>query len=429
MGYLSSDDEHVFEPHQIFKLCAVILFGNILYYYLQNGPWEALKLSADLYVFLSAAKTIWDGQSYLLYDTDYYYDIAHAVGPYNNPPFLAIVLSPLTLLPFKMVSIIWIGLNFLILCTSVTIIWYESKLRNIWVFITLFAVCGFFGPLIGDTHWANVNSIVWLTLLLAWWFFKHNRFFLCGVALAVGVIIKLIPVMLIGYFLFRRQYRVCLAACVTLAVLLTFSIIVLGGFAEHLAWFDMMGHYNSGAGKGGTPMDQSIGGFFKHLASQGFIGDALVHPLAYLINFSILILTFLMCRFKPVEPDDRTFDLEYGLVASLPLLVTSMIVIAPHFTILLTTYLLLLYYLIVRKKEIPFLIYPILGLSYALVSIGAFGGPAFSHGLMILFQSPKLYGALLLWGICIYLLYQERFGKSAPFATNRSPVFAKESTE
>ena len=81
-----------------------------------------------------------------------------------------------------------------------------------------------------------------------------------------------------------------------------------------------------------------------------------------------------------------------------------------------------------QRKIAPPGIFIILGLSYALVSFGAFGGPVFSQGIMILFQSPKLYGALLLWGIGMYLLYQERFGKSVLVADNK-PVFAKESTE
>lgn len=121
-------------------------------------------------------------------------------------------------------------------------------------------------------------------------------------------------------------------------------------------------------GKGGTPMDQSVVSSFKHMDNQGFIGERIVHLFGYMANFSILVATFLMCRFQPIGPDDRTFDLEYGLVASLPLLSSTMIVTTTHFTILLTTYLLLPYYLIVGKKEISFVIYPNLGLSSTLVS-------------------------------------------------------------
>lgn len=409
----------------IMKVCLAILGGNVLYYYFQNAIWEALKLSADLTVYYAAGQAVWNGTPEQLYKFEYYYDIAKARGPYNYPPFFAVLFSPLTIFPYKTIVYFWLLMNNLILLFGCVIVWYETKHLNLLVLTIFLLICCFFGPLIANTHWANINAVIWISSLLGWWLYKQKKPYLCAFFLAFGTIIKLAPIMLIGYFLIKREYRIFFASILMLVLMVGLSSIFIGGLEQYIVFFKVQTVLlGAGLGKGGTPMDQSVVGFFKHLASQGFVGTNMVHPLGYFVNFSILVATFLMCRFRPIEPSDRTFDLEYGLVASLPLLSSTMIVTTTHFTILLTTYLLLLYYLVVSKKEIPFLLYIALGISYALVSFGAFGGQAFSHGIMILFQSPKLYGTLMLWGICMYLLYQERFGQPVPIASS-SPALAR----
>jgi|GEM_PF-5510231 len=58
-----------------------------------------------------------------------------------------------------------------------------------------------------------------------------------------------------------------------------------------------------------------------------------------------------------------------------------------------------------------------LGVSYALTSFGAFGGPAFSSGILVLFQSSKIYGSLILWAILMILLYRMRIDEKAGATT------------
>lgn len=400
------------------RLCLCILGGNIFYYYLQNAVWESFKLSADLFVYYSAAKSIWTGHQELLYDSEYYRNVLGAVGPYQYPPFFAVLMAPFSVIPFKIVSIGWLGLNHLFMFGCVFMIWYETHSRNIWILLCLLLLCCFYGPLIANTHWANVNALVWFCMVAGWWTFKHDRPYWCGFMLALGTIVKLFPALLIGYFIYRRAWRVVIGAGAALAGMTLFTMIALGGYEAHVLWYTVrVAELSVGGGIGGSPIDQSLTSFFRKLASQGFIDPILARPLFWVSAILISAASYIMCRSKPLTSPDKIYDMEYGLVALLPVLASPAFVSFYHYTTLMATYMILTCYLINHPDRISPFIYTGLGISYALTSFGAFGGPAFSSGIMILFQSPKLYGALILWTIIMHLLYrmraEEKTGTSA----------------
>ena len=405
----------------VVKLCLCILGGNIFYYYLQNAVWESFKLSADFFVYYSAAKAIWSGHQELLYDSDHFRSVLGAVGPYQYPPFFAVLMAPFSVIPFNILSIAWLALNHFFMFGCVFMVWYETNSRNIWIFLGLLLLCCFYGPVIANTHWANVNAMVWFFMVAGWWVFKHDRPYWCGFMLALGTIVKLFPVLLIGYFVYRRAWRVVIGAGAALTGMTLFAMIALGGYEAHILWFTLrVAELNTGMGVGGTPIDQSITSFFKKLAGQGFIDPLLVRPLFWGSAIVISAASYLTCRSKPLTSPNSIYDLEYALVALLPVLVSPAFVSFYHFATLMTTYMILTHYLINRPDRLSPFIYIGLGISYGLTSFGAFGGPAFSSGIMILFQSPKLYGTLILWVIIMHLLFKIRADEKTSAAAVRT---------
>jgi len=391
-------------------LCLCIIGGNIFYYYLQNAIWEAIKLSADLNVYYSAASAVWSGRFDQLYNADYYYIESKVVGPYNYLPFLSIILSPFTTLPFTLWKFVWLGLNQIILIAAVSLVWRNIPNRSIWFFLGLMLICMFYGPHIANTHWANVNAIIWFCMISGWWLYKKNRPILCGAILALGAIIKLSPILIIGYFLYRRAYKVVLAAGGISILFLLFSMLILGGYDYHILWYQEQAlALNAGLGKGTAPFNQSFFGFYNRLSDQHFIDASLVRTYTTVSSLVMLVGTFAICQFKKLTSDDRSFDLEYALVACLPILLSS-IAITPHYTIVLTSLMILVLFIVKSNIYHPIL-FGCLACSFGLMSFGAFGGASFSSGILILMQSPKLYGLLILWGVIWYLLYHIRYSE------------------
>jgi hypothetical protein len=216
---------------------------------------------------------------------------------------------------------------------------------------------------------------------------------------------------------------VVLSANGALGVFLLFPILFVDITDIYTAWYSerMVEMIEVGLGKAGTPFDQSIFGFFQKLAGQGILNVSLIQPLSIFIIIALIAASFAVCSTQKLRPDDATFDLEYAVISLLPLLGNT-IVITPVYTMAMTSYMLLIYYLIRTHVEALWL-YIALGVSYTLVSFGAFGGSAFSSGIMVFFQSPKLYGILLLWGILVYLLYSIRSG--GKIQPSPDPSFSK----
>ncbi len=192
--------------------------------------------------------------------------------------------------------------------------------------------------------------------------------------------------------------------------MILFSIIMLQGIDTYIFWFEnLVPHLDNFGGKGYSPLNQSITAFWGRLASQGYFNLDVYPTLGALSGLLIVILSFGICSFTPLSSDDTSFDLEFSLITILVVIFPSFVLTA-QYTMILGSYLLLFLY--IMDRPISLSLYICMGLSYTLVSFGAFGGQSFASGILILFQSPKLFGILILWAIHFYFLYQHRFSKT-----------------
>lgn len=230
--------------------------------------------------------------------------------------------------------------------------------------------------------------------------------------LALGIVLKLSPVVLVAYFLYRRAYRVVIATGVCIVVVLLLSMLLMNGYAPYLSWYyDMLPDLNAGGGTRDSSRNQGFMAFYMRLSNEGFLATATAALLTNLSRLAVVAVTFVVCCFHRLRPTDKSFDLEYGCVCCLTTLVSNFSS-SYHFTQIMAVFMIVIVSLS-RNTVIHLFCLGVLGISYALISFGAFGGESFSHGIMILFQSPKLYGNLLLWGLIVWQLYQMRFVKTA----------------
>ncbi len=130
-----------------------------------------------------------------------------------TPPS-ALTILPLSFFPALIAKRIWIVLNAGMLAISVELLYRSTRLRRrtVWA-VCLLAII----PLRNSFLFGQMHLLVLMLLVMAWCAFQRRRDGLCGVCIALAASIKVYPVLMAGYFLFRRRWS---AAFTTIAVVI-----------------------------------------------------------------------------------------------------------------------------------------------------------------------------------------------------------------
>jgi hypothetical protein len=150
---------------------------------------------------------------------------------YTYPPLLAELLRPLALLPLHAAGAIWLGLMHLCVIAAIVITY---RLIGAWISpstgAVLLAATLFFFPLYQALYFIQVIPLLTLLLALAAADYGRGREARSGMALGVGAVLRISPVLQAPAFLVeRRQLRrpVGLAALVGTATVLLAALILL----------------------------------------------------------------------------------------------------------------------------------------------------------------------------------------------------------
>ena len=185
--------------------------------------------------------------------------LVHPPLPYTYPPLFAILLSPLTFLSFRVVSRIWLLANaalwlglVLLLANEVRVFLgarlastapadhrSSNPLARVWqrwrddpaplVALAATALLGLaFAPAVQTLALGQIDLLVLAPLALVPWLTRHGHERWIGVAIGLAAMLKLTPVLLIGYLLLRRRWQATLGALVTLAILAAVSAALVG---------------------------------------------------------------------------------------------------------------------------------------------------------------------------------------------------------
>jgi hypothetical protein len=148
-------------------------------------------------------------------------EIAADLGVHNYLPFFTIFVLPWGLLPLRVASVAFVVLSLVLFAMTVAL---AERLLNerarpgpraamlaaLVLVIPYVHSCAVLG---------NMGLLILFLIVTAWFLVEHGREWEAGLALGLAALIKLLPALLIVFFLLKRRWRVAGTAAATMLVL------------------------------------------------------------------------------------------------------------------------------------------------------------------------------------------------------------------
>ncbi len=180
--------------------------------------------------------------------------------PFVYPLFLAMLLIPLSILPYWLTNFLWFGISLSALLFSVYfILRMATRHKGLTQYIVplIFLFILFFGIVQNNLLNGQVNFLVLFFCVLFLKYFQEDKNILSAFFLAAGVSIKIVPVIFLVFLIFRRRYGTIILTLLFTAALLLLPVIFLGReiyevYAEYIREFladgilRVAGRYHSG---------------------------------------------------------------------------------------------------------------------------------------------------------------------------------------
>ncbi len=316
-----------------------------------------------------------------------------------TPPTSTLLLLPLVGFNYRTARILWTVFNLLLLLIVGR--WTVRKLRleGAWLpgFIALVLV---FQPLYENVSLGQAYVLLLGLLVVAWGGYRHRNDAVLGIALGLMLILKVAGILLWPLLLVQRRWRALGWA--------TASVLVL--FLSTLPWLglDAWSTYQqvlvelSAQPKWSVTAFQSLNGFVRHL----LVFDPVWNP-APLVRASALgtwlpVLGFAAILGGSAYVAAKKHSRDDLIFAAF---VVANIILSPfstdyHYTLLLLPLAIMIVW---AREESMLWIWIALGASIVLIANNLpHQSPRLSAGILALLAYPKLYGALLLWGLALW---------------------------
>ncbi len=131
---------------------------------------------------------------------------------YIQPPTSALSIIPLTLLDWREASRLYLVVNnvFLMAAIGLTLYTVRPSVPWRWAFAGAAVVLMGVSQVYASLALGQVDATLTLLLAIGYWAYRTERPAVAGSAIALGAAIKIIPGLLLIYFLWKREYRVVL---------------------------------------------------------------------------------------------------------------------------------------------------------------------------------------------------------------------------
>ena len=195
------------------------LYDFNLYYVAAAAFRDDIDVYALVPDYSTTNKAYWD-------ELAAHYGIVYIAPPYRYPPLTAQLVLPLSLLSPQLAGALWLALTAAAFIASAWLLGASSDRPE-----STALACGLllmFVPPLATLHAGQVNGFLLLALCLALYGMSRRREALTGIGLALGFLLKLIPVALIFYLPWRRMWRAAAVAVVLALILLMTAPLVLG---------------------------------------------------------------------------------------------------------------------------------------------------------------------------------------------------------
>jgi uncharacterized membrane protein YhaH (DUF805 family) len=180
--------------------------------------------------------------------------IAHA-SP--HPPIVALLIAPLGVLSYEAMAEVWLGIEVALLVLSVALLCAAATptaRKRIWLLPGIVGVLAWC-PATQELAWGQFGSLMLVLVIAAWLALQRQRLRLAGVFLGLAISVKLLPLLLLVYFVAIGTWRVIrwVAATVLMTSLITWlvlgteawrSFVIDGLLGEAGFWHATEGNYS-----------------------------------------------------------------------------------------------------------------------------------------------------------------------------------------
>jgi alpha-1,2-mannosyltransferase len=188
-----------------------------------------------------------------------------------NPPFSALLMAPLALMPWQSAYILWQIISIFLAAAA---IFLSLKLftprPSLGSFVVVFGAACFFFPLRNTIVCGQVNVSILFLWTLGVYLFKQQRPMASGLCFALGTVLKISPVVAVPLLLLRRQWR-WLGAYVAGVVAFTGISIWRLGWQTHVTWLTVI-YPNISSGVGNI-INRSLAGLVNALCGPKYFGS------------------------------------------------------------------------------------------------------------------------------------------------------------
>jgi Glycosyltransferase family 87 len=217
------------------QTAAVLLFLALASYFLVRGVLPAMhQVDSDFPNYLTAAKIVTEGGDVnRLYDDRWFQEqmrVYHIGNPPAGkfapfPPATALLLVPLAGLTPQIALRVMSGLSLLCLIGSILLL---TKILN-WRFFdaAVFVLLSGFAA-VNSLRLGQPYIVVSACCILGYYLVLKGKPWLAGACFGVFVPIKYFPIVILGYFAFRRNWKVVMGGVATSSAVILLSIAVLG---------------------------------------------------------------------------------------------------------------------------------------------------------------------------------------------------------
>lgn len=265
--------------------------------------------------------------------------LADPIYPYIYFPIIALIFMPLSLMKYSTVQILWFGISqvffwfSIVLLVQITHRCFPSKqIPLLTRFLYLLPITCLSYPLVVNFQNGQVNTIMLFLICSFLYLILAESHIAAGVALALVIMIKPQPALIVPYLLYRKQFRSAISTIVTFIVGAILSGLAVGwdNFCYYLT--DVLPSFSMIETRFPTiypfvPPNQSIIGivsriFQNTMYTPGIIDRAdLVRPVSSLLLAIILaigfIRVFIWNQSRPTSDGSLLRDCSYLLVMSI----------------------------------------------------------------------------------------------------------------
>ena len=359
----------------------------------QFDPWQG-RGGPDFWILFKGARNWFRGGS--LYDLKAVHE-NHFGHVFKVPPFYGMLFLPfvqqdgLTILFWhRIINMLLLSVILLILLRSFAIRLVSPMGAALLLVFAMRAVA--------DTvAFGQIDILLLLLLTLALVASRRGFDGLAGAAIALGTLFKLYPVLLLAFFLVKRQWRAFVGFAVAMLVCNGVALLVMGWEMHRVYLFEVIPNIG-----GGTSWveNQTLNGFLSRIFAPDITSTIYEHPvvtMATYIGFGVAVVAAMLLSLRRAERTSARYAIQFALYVVLMVLVVpaawmhyQTILILPFVTVLLSAW---------ERGGFPRWRAALVALAYALIAYGnqwSFYLGDIMGGLTVFGVSFKFYGMLLL---------------------------------